>query len=228
MVLLIKYFNCHSNKTLISDNNESKKLLLVCVIVIICVLVGAVAVTSNQQKETQITVISSSSLYNGESVTVKLTTLNGTPIANQSVNITLVSANGARNTLNLVTNSEGIATFQLNGVNPGTYTLESVFGGGNGYKQSNNTTTLEVKEKVEATQQSSSSNSDSHSDWVCEGDTWYSKELSNGHYALYDKSTGRMIGTGDMPDRHGYHDSNYIKEQSSSVKYRKNGEYYTG
>ena len=203
-----------------------KKLLVICVIVIICVLVGAVAVTSNQQKETQINVISSPSLYTGENVSVKLTTLNGTPIANQWVNITLVSANGARNTLNLVTNSEGITTFQLNGVNPGTYTLESVFGGGNGYKQSNNTTTLEVKEKVEATQQSS--NSDSHLEWVCEGDTWYRKELSNGHDALYDKATGRMIGTGDMPDRHGYHDSNYIKEQSSSVKYSKNGAYYTG
>ena len=139
-----------------------KKLLVVCVIVIICVLVGAVAVTSNQQKETQINVISSPSLYTGENVSVKLTTLNGTPIANQTVNITLVSTNGTKNTYNLVTNSEGIATFQLSGVTPGTYTLEYAFGGGNGYKQSNNTTALEVKEK-EKVQETSSSSKDSSS-----------------------------------------------------------------
>ena len=68
----------------------------------------------------------------------------------------------------------------------------------------------------------------SHSDWVCEGDTWYSKKFSDGNYALYDKSTGRWIGGGDMPDRLGYHDQNYLDKYSSSVKYRRNGEYYEG
>lgn len=46
---------------------------------------------------------------------------------------------------------------------------------------------------------------DSDSDWAYEGDTWYSKKLDSGNYALYDKSSGQMIGTGDMPDRIGYH-----------------------
>ena len=70
---------------------------------------------------------------------------------------------------------------------------------------------------------------DPHSDWVCEGDTWYSKQDSDGEgYVLYDKSTGRAIGSGDMPDRHGYHSQNYIDKESSSVKYRSNGEYYEG
>ena len=70
---------------------------------------------------------------------------------------------------------------------------------------------------------------DPHSDWVCEGDTWYSKQDSDGEgYVLYDKSTGRAIGSGDMPDRNGYHSQNYIDKESSSVKYRSNGEYYEG
>ena len=76
---------------------------------------------------------------------------------------------------------------------------------------------------------SSSKSSDSHPDWVCEGDTWYSKQDSDGEgYVLYDKSTGRAIGSGDMPDRHGYHSQNYIDKESSTVKYRSNGEYYEG
>jgi len=47
----------------------------------------------------------------------------------------------------------------------------------------------------------SSQSEDPHSDWVCEGDTWYSKQDSDGEgYVLYDKASGRPIGSGDMPD----------------------------
>ncbi len=99
----------------------------------------------------------------------------------------------------------------------------------------NNTTnttneTVSVQQiSEENTKQSSSKSSDPHPDWVCEGDTWYSKQDSDGEgYVLYDKSTGRAIGSGDMPDRHGYHSQNYIDKESSTVKYRSNGEYYEG
>ena len=36
-------------------------------------------------------------------------------------------------------------------------------------------------------------------------------------YVLYDKASGRPIGSGDMPDRHGYHSQNYIDMYSSTV-----------
>ena len=94
----------------------------------------------------------------------------------------------------------------------------------------NDTTSVQQisKENNANTKKSSSSkSSDPHPDWVCEGDTWYSKQDSDGEgYVLYDKSTGRAIGSGDMPDRHGYHSQNYIDKESSTVKYRSNGEYY--
>ena len=45
-------------------------------------------------------------------------------------------------------------------------------------------------------------------------------------YVLYDKASGRPIGSGDMPDRHGYHSQDYINTYGSTVKYRSNGEYY--
>ncbi|MEI3145349.1 MAG: hypothetical protein V8S94_01475 [Methanobrevibacter smithii] len=36
----------------------------------------------------------------------------------------------------------------------------------------------------------------SFSYWVCEGDTWYSKQDSDGKgYVLYDKASGRPIGS---------------------------------
>ncbi|WP_288554030.1 hypothetical protein [uncultured Methanobrevibacter sp.] len=96
----------------------------------------------------------------------------------------------------------------------------------------NNTTNdtadvCQVSDEHESSSSVSSQSKDLHSDWVCEGDTWYSKQDSDGKgYVLYDKASGRPIGSGDMPDRHGYHSQNYIDMYSSTVKYRSNGEYY--
>lgn len=93
----------------------------------------------------------------------------------------------------------------------------------------NNTTNVSANSISQDNYDSASAEyQDPHPDWVCEGDTWYSVQMDNGNYALYDKESGRLIGTGDMPDRHGYHDPAYLEEQSSTVKYRSDGEYYEG
>lgn len=92
----------------------------------------------------------------------------------------------------------------------------------------NSTNATIVEESSQSYESSSSQYQDPHPDWVCEGDTWYSVELSEGHYGIYDKESGRLLGTGDMPDRHGYHSPEYLEDQSSTVKYRSDGEYYTG
>lgn len=52
-------------------------------------------------------------------------------------------------------------------------------------------------------------------------------ELSKWHYGLYDKESVRLLGTEYMPDRHGYHSPEYLEDQSSTVKYRSDGEYYS-
>lgn len=84
-----------------------------------------------------------------------------------------------------------------------------------------------VSDEHKSYSSASSQSEDPHSDWVCEGDTWYSKQDSDGEgYVLYDKASGRPIGSGDMPDRHGYHSQDYINTYGSTVKYRSNGEYY--
>ena len=91
-----------------------------------------------------------------------------------------------------------------------------------------NSTNATVVEESSQSYESSSQYQDPHPDWVCEGDSWYSVELSEGHYGIYDKKSGRLLGTGDMPDRHGYHSPEYLEDQSSTVKYRSDGEYYSG
>lgn len=91
-----------------------------------------------------------------------------------------------------------------------------------------NSTNATVVEESSQSYESSSQYQDPHPDWVCEGDSWYSVKLSEGHYGIYDKESGRLLGTGDMPDRHGYHSPEYLEDQSSTVKYRSDGEYYSG
>ena len=91
-----------------------------------------------------------------------------------------------------------------------------------------NNTNATVVEESSQSYESSSQYQDPHPDWVCEGDSWYSVKLSEGHYGIYDKESGRLLGTGDMPDRHGYHSPEYLEDQSSTVKYRSDGEYYSG
>lgn len=57
----------------------------------------------------------------------------------------------------------------------------------------NNTTNdtadvCQVSDEHESSSSVSSQSKDPHSDWVCEGDTWYSKQDSDGKgYVLYDK-----------------------------------------
>lgn len=99
----------------------------------------------------------------------------------------------------------------------------------NNDNNANNTTdsinVSEIKNVSEDVEQASTSQ-DPHPDWVCEGSTWYSKKIGDGEYALFSKDDGHLLGTGDMPDRHGYHGESYVNQYQSTVKYRSNGEYY--
>lgn len=205
---------------------NSKQLAICCAAIIVAaVVVGSIIVLTHAE-ETQIKILSNSSLYEGDNLTVQLTTVNGNPIANQSVNMTIVDWDGNITVYNVVTDSEGKATHEIN-KSAGNYTLECEFGGSNGYDDSNIEYSIVVKQKeVPKEVQASNSNSDPHPDWVCEGDTWYSKEIAPGYYEMYDKSTGRLIGNGDMPDRHGFHGDGYAEMYGHTVKYRKDGQYY--
>lgn len=135
-------------KCILGDYLDSKNLILCCILVVIGTLVACVAAISTHGEETQITVLSNSTLYKSENVSIQLTTVNGTPLANQSVNVTLIDSDNETNTMNLVTNSEGRASFELGGIAVGNYTVECVFGGSDGYVSSNATATLEIKEEI--------------------------------------------------------------------------------
>ena len=102
----------------------------------------------------------------GDSLSIKLTDLNKTPISKGVVNITVTNSKGKVVVDNVVkTDSKGKAKLDLN-LKEGKYNVNVTYGGNENYTGNNATQKLTVKEKVEQTASeesysSSSSNSDS-------------------------------------------------------------------
>lgn len=118
-----------------------------CATIIICtaMVCGAAVITQTSQKYTEITVMSNSSIYCGENVTVKLTA-NGTPLVNQIINMSIISNDGKKITINTVTDENGTASYEFNDIKVGNYTIEWTYGGNGEYKHCNSTIKLEIKE----------------------------------------------------------------------------------
>lgn len=110
---------------------DTKKALIGIIIVIVVIIIATIAFTNNSgnNQGTNIEVISNTTLANGENLTVSLTDASGQPIVGKQVDVTLVAVNGDTNTLNLITNDKGQATFKLEGVSEGDYTVNCGFAG---------------------------------------------------------------------------------------------------
>lgn len=132
----------------------NKKLLIILGFIVVIVLVLCVAASSHiieSQEKTNLKIISNSTLFNGDDITVKLTNESGEGIANKTVNLTLIK-NGEKINLVNTTDSEGLATFDIN-VTSGNYSVECDFKGDDYYKESNvtsNVTILDMPVKAES------------------------------------------------------------------------------
>ena len=86
---------------------------------------------------TVVNVTSSNTLNDGDYFSVLLSDVNGNPLANQTVNITIIDANGAENHQQVTTDGSGNGMLQLNGLTPGEYTFNVTYGGNDDYKGCN-------------------------------------------------------------------------------------------
>lgn len=155
---------------------EQKHIIIILLIVVV-VLAAAMAVMilspSMAKQETQITVTSNETVYEGDNLTFKLTDINSTGISNQTVNVTLKDSDGETSYFSAVTNSDGIGTLKLD-KSAGNYTVNVTFAGNDNYTGSTASQDLEINEEVveqPAAQQSSSSSSNG-------GGLHYDKEIN--------------------------------------------------
>ena len=135
---------------------EYNKIIIALVIILIAVIVVGVIVFNPimSKTETKVAITSGNELNDGGQVSITLTSANGTPIADQIVNITFIDANGGKNSQRVVTDAMGNGVFTINGLASGQYTVNVVYGGNDKYLNSSTSQQLTIKEKQTQTQDS--------------------------------------------------------------------------
>ncbi|MBQ2832965.1 MAG: hypothetical protein IJE64_10555, partial [Methanobrevibacter sp.] len=113
--------------------NKNRLIIIGLVIVIIALLVGiAISVLAPAKEDVKLTIINNDTIFEGDSIKVKLTDVNDTRIANETVNITITDENSTTNNYSVVTNENGTGVLKLN-KSAGNYTINCTFSGNENY-----------------------------------------------------------------------------------------------
>ena len=140
--------------------------LLICVVIVLLIACFVVSSTTFAKQDAAIKITSNDTLHDGDYFSVSLAGVNGTPLANQVININIIDANGAENHQQITTDESGNGMLQLNGLIPGEYTFNVTYGGNDSYNGCNVTKKITMEKKVveepvnqqQSTQSSGSSN----------------------------------------------------------------------
>ncbi|MBQ2652689.1 MAG: carboxypeptidase regulatory-like domain-containing protein [Methanobrevibacter sp.] len=128
--------------------DKNKIIIVVLIVIIAALLVGIVSVMPNMAKQdTNLTFKGKSTLSEGDLLKIKLTDLNGTALANQTVNITITDKNNVKYYFSVETNGNGTGKLELN-LEPGKYKVTVSYGGNNNYNPSNATKNITIEEEV--------------------------------------------------------------------------------
>lgn len=125
---------------------ENDKLIIALLVVIVVLLAVAFVMFNPLQAkaDSTVTITSNNELYDGDSFTIFLSDFNQTPIANQTVDVVIVDASGSENPQKITTDASGNGALQLNGLNPGEYTVNVSYGGNGEFKSSKVSQTLKI------------------------------------------------------------------------------------
>ena len=121
----------------------NKKNIIIIAIIILIVFIGYFGFMKNSEvpdakKNSRIVITSNSTLHVGDNITVKLTDINGNPIKNETINITIYGQDHSTSYNTVVTNKKGVGILSLE-KSAGKYTNNATFQGNDEY--SGNTTT---------------------------------------------------------------------------------------
>ncbi len=173
---------------------KNKIIILALIVIIAALLVGIFAMMPNTNKEdTKLTFKSNDTLTEGDSLQIMLTDVNGTAIANQTVNVTIADKNDSSDYHSVVTNEKGIGTLKLD-KSAGEYKVTINYGGNDKYNGCNATQKITIKEEVKQAQTTSSSSSSTSSNY--DSGAYYSPQWGRTLYA------GEVLDTPGGPMRH--------------------------
>ena len=151
--------------------NKYNVIILALIIIVVALILGVVAIMPNINKQdTNLSIVSNSTINEGDSIKIQLTDSNGNILVNQSVNVTVIDSNKTSSYFSVVTNESGFGVLKLD-KSPGNYTVNCTFGGDDKYKSSNVSKEITINKIIEETV-SQESNQQS-----------YSSNQRSGHYS---------------------------------------------
>ena len=129
--------------------DKNKIIILALIVIIVALLVGIAATTmpNVNKKDTNVTYKGKSKITEGDTINLKLTAVNGTPLANQTVNITITNKDKSSSYYSVVTNAKGIGKLKSD-KSAGNYTVFINYGGNEIYNACNFTKKIVIEEKV--------------------------------------------------------------------------------
>lgn len=127
-----------------------KNILLVVAIIIIVIgtFTFLVSHQAHPKADSKIIITSDVNLTEGDSLSVKLTDMNSTPLANQTLNITIFDSSGKVNQQILTTNETGEASFEVDNSTLGNCVVKVKYGGNDEFNGCNFTDNIIINQKV--------------------------------------------------------------------------------
>ncbi len=110
------------------------KKILIALIAILAIICGSVVYAA---ESAELNVTTPDVLKNGDKFNITLTGSDGSPIANEDVNITVIAASGEQNNISFKTDGNGVASFGISGVATGKYVFNCTFHGNDKYDSAN-------------------------------------------------------------------------------------------
>ena len=141
---------------------NTRDIIIICITIIVLLSIGMfVMMNGSAQEKSILTMTNSPSLYEGDSLILKLTDENSTAISNQKVEINLThSSNGVTENFTLKTNSNGEC--KLEDLIADNFTLSAKYYGNKEYKAATLSGNIIVKKKASA---SASTNTNTNSNY---------------------------------------------------------------
>ena len=140
--------------------NYNKIIIVLAIILAVVVIAGIVALNPFPQKtQSAVNITSANELNIDDNFSISLTDKNGTPIANQTVNITFINSNGTKIIKQVNTDNAGNGVIALGDMLTGQYSVNVTYIGNDNYLNCSASQQLTIKEKVTESASSTSQQS---------------------------------------------------------------------
>lgn len=185
---------------------DDKKIIIGLIIVIAILVAGICFFNMNHTKiGTQITVTSDSTLSAEDSFSIRLTDINGNPLKEQKINITIISPDGTETTKIVTTDDSGEGILKLSRFEVGNYTIKIKYNGNENYSECDANQKIKIIEVVEESEpENTNSDAESNSNdeyydgyWETSPDAdfeYHTEYYSDGEFRQFDHD-GNLVGS---------------------------------